>query len=57
MRTKSEKQWQAESDAGTLTTAQEILADKNRRQRALAEVNRKAELANKVSKKLREVFS
>ena len=38
----SEQQWQAESDARTLATYQEILADKNRMNRAVKEANKQA---------------
>lgn len=37
-----DKQWQAESDAITLATYQEILADKNRMNRAVKEANKQA---------------
>lgn len=39
---RQEQQWQAESDARTLATYQEILADKNRMNRAVKEANRQA---------------
>lgn len=34
-KTKEEQKWQAESDARTMATYQEILGDKNRMQRAI----------------------
>jgi len=39
---KQEQQWQAESDARTLATYQEILADKARMGRAIKEANKQA---------------
>lgn len=39
---RQEQQWQAESDARTLATYQEILADKARMGRAIKEANKQA---------------
>lgn len=39
---KEEQQWQAESDARTMATYQEILGDKARMKRAIKEANKQA---------------
>ena len=40
---KQEQQWQAESDASTMATYQEIINDKARMQRAIKVANKKAQ--------------
>ena len=40
--TKQEKEWQAESDASTMAQYQEIMADKQRMNRAIKVANKKA---------------
>ena len=56
MRSKSDREWQAESDASTLAEASKIAADKARMRRAIAASQKKTALVVKVDKKLRETF-
>lgn len=44
---KSDLQWQAESDAHTMATYQEIIQDKARMNRAIKEANKQAQELNK----------
>ena len=44
---KQEQQWQAESDAHTMATYQEIMNDKARMSRAIKEANKQAQDLNK----------
>lgn len=50
---KSEQQWQAESDAHTMATYQEIISDKARMNRAIKEANRQAQDLNKRANAMR----
>jgi hypothetical protein len=63
-KTKQDLEWEAKSDVDTLIHSQEVLADKGRRDRAVAEIKRRntatdkaaQQLQAKVGKKLKGVF-
>lgn len=51
--TKQDLQWQAESDARTMASYQEILSDKARMNRAIKEANKQANDLNKRASAMR----
>ena len=51
--TKQDLQWQAESDARTMASYQEILSDKARMNRAIKEANKQAQDLNKRASAMR----
>ena len=54
---KSEQQWQAESDAHTMATYQEIISDKARMNRAIREASKQAKDLNKRANAMRSAAS
>lgn len=57
VKVKSEQQWQAESDAHTMATYQEIISDKARMARAIKEAKRQAGDLNKRATAMRSAAS
>lgn len=54
---KEDLQWQAESDARTMATYQEILQDKARMNRAIKEANKQAQELNKRASAMKSAAS
>jgi len=53
---KSDKEWQAENDAMTLSSAADIMNSKKRRKAALAASEKHAKAVRRVTSRLKEVF-
>lgn len=57
MKSKEQLQWQAESDAHTMASYQEIISDKARMKRAIKEANKQASDLNKRANAMKSAAS